>query len=87
MKLALSSREFQKIIEATSVGEQAQEHVVHEVVYDTRKITRTAGVVFFALHGPKQNGHIFIQKAYDLGIRHFVVEALPEKVVTSEHTR
>jgi alanine racemase len=82
MKLALSSREFQKIIEATSVGEQAQEHVVHEVVYDTRKITRTAGVVFFALHGPKQNGHIFIQKAYDLGIRHFVVEALPEKTNT-----
>jgi alanine racemase len=80
MKLAFSSLAFQKIIEAASEGEQAQELVVHEVVYDTRKITRTAGVVFFALQGPKQNGHAFVQQAYELGIKHFVVEELPLKM-------
>ena len=80
MKLALPSLEFQKIIAATSAVEQAQELVIHEVVYDTRKITRTAGVVFFALQGPKQNGHAFVQQAYELGIKHFVVEELPVKM-------
>jgi alanine racemase len=82
MKLALSSLEFQQILEATSVGDETQEFVVQELIYDTRKITRTTGVVFFALKGPKQNGHAFIQRAYELGIRLFVVEALPEKINT-----
>ncbi|PKR82200.1 alanine racemase [Brumimicrobium salinarum] len=48
------------------------ENIIDVIYYDTRLINTTKNGVFFALKGRK-NGHEYIQKAYDKGIRSFVV--------------
>ena len=77
MKLAIPISDFQHILGAQLEGECTSSDLIQEVIYDTRKIIRTSGVAFFALNGPKQSGHPYIQKAYELGVRYFVVEKLP----------
>lgn len=77
MKLAIPISDFQHILGAQLEGECTSSDLIQEVIYDTRKIIRTSGVAFFALNGPKQSGHQYIQKAYELGVRYFVVEKLP----------
>ena len=77
MKLAIPISDFQHILGAQLEGEYTSSDLIQEVIYDTRKIIRTSGVAFFALNGPKQSGHPYIQKAYELGVRYFVVEKLP----------
>ena len=79
MKLAIPISDFQHILSAQLEGVYSANDLVQEVVYDTRKIIRTSGVVFFALKGPQQNGHQYIRKAYELGIRYFVVEKVPHE--------
>ncbi|TAH00443.1 MAG: UDP-N-acetylmuramoyl-tripeptide--D-alanyl-D-alanine ligase, partial [Sphingobacteriales bacterium] len=47
--------------------------LIDHLVTDTRKITDPAGSVFFAIHGDKRDGHVFIPEAYQQGVRVFVV--------------
>ncbi|MEX1192779.1 MAG: alanine racemase [Brumimicrobium sp.] len=70
MKLGLKHREIADIIEGTII--QKNEGTVDIVVYDSRVITTDRSGVFFALKG-KRDGHEFCQKAYDKGVRCFVV--------------
>jgi alanine racemase len=49
-----------------------------DVATDTRQLSFTEGIVFFALKGKNHDGHIFIKNLYQKGIRTFVVEKLPE---------
>ncbi|MFM8595918.1 MAG: alanine racemase [Flavobacteriales bacterium] len=79
MKLAIPISDFQLLLGAQLEGEAPTNALIHEVVYDTRKIIRNTGVVFFALDGPQRNGHQFIAQAYALGIRFFVVQDLPSE--------
>ncbi len=51
--------------------------LIHEVVYDSRKIYPIQGLVFFALTGTFRNGHDFIPEAYAKGVRVFVIENTP----------
>ena len=50
-----------------------------DVATDTRQLSFTEGIVFFALRGKNHDGHIFIKNLYKKGIRTFVVEKLPEE--------
>jgi alanine racemase len=40
---------------------------------DTRKIIQPSATVFFALKGPRSDGHQYLLDAYKQGVRHFVV--------------
>lgn len=40
---------------------------------DTRKILQPVQTIFFALKGPRSDGHQYIQEAYQKGVRHFIV--------------
>lgn len=53
-------------------GPSVQMDIDH-LVTDTRKITDPAGSVFFAIHGEKRDGHLFVPEAYQQGVRVFVV--------------
>ena len=53
---------------------------IKTVFYDTRRILRGSNSIFFSLRGKLRNGNQFIQEAYQLGVRHFVVEQLPDKI-------
>jgi alanine racemase len=56
-------------------------HIVHLVencqiehlVIDSRKIVFPATSIFFALNGPRRDGHAFIDEVYQKGIRNFVI--------------
>jgi len=48
--------------------------IIRYLIYDTRKINYPEQSLFFALKGNK-DGHAFINQAYQVGIRNFVVEA------------
>ena len=47
---------------------------ITEIVYDTRRMHRSDQSLFIALRGTR-NGHDFIQTAYQLGVRYFLIEA------------
>src|ERR1051325_6201267 len=46
---------------------------IEQLLLDSRKINSPATSLFFALKGPRRDGHIFIAEAYDKGVRNFVV--------------
>ncbi len=52
--------------------------LIQEVVYDTRKIIPSDGLVFFALKGIFRQGESYISEAYEKGVRVFVVHQVPE---------
>lgn len=78
MKLGLTHKEIATIVDGETVNNI--DGNVDILIYDTRMITSDRSGVFFALQN-KRNGHAFCQKAYDKGVRCFVVSevvSLPE---------
>ena len=51
--------------------------VIRELLMDSRKAVFPEFSLFFALKGPRRDGHTFIGEAYNKGIKNFVVSALP----------
>src|SRR4051812_26904897 len=51
-----------------------QDLPVQNLVIDSRKAVVNEGSVFFAINGPRNDGHQYILDLYQLGIRQFVVE-------------
>ena len=47
--------------------------VVEQLLTDSRKLVFPARTLFFALPGPRRDGHEFIESLYDQGVRCFVV--------------
>lgn len=45
------------------------------LLIDSRKIVFPSQSLFFAISGPRRNGHQFIQEVYDRGVRNFVVDS------------
>ena len=77
MKLELTYTDFCSQINGKTEGVPYSDFI-QEVVYDTRKINPSAGLVFFALTGPFRDGHNFISNAYEKGVRVFVVQKAPK---------
>lgn len=74
MKLGILYSEFCKIINGQSLtGEAAV--LVDQISYDSRKITQSENIAFFALSGGFRDGHEFIVAAYEKGIRIFVISS------------
>jgi len=46
---------------------------INAVSIDTRQITSAPNTLFFALPGAMSDGHVYIGKAYDQGVRNFVI--------------
>lgn len=51
---------------------------IKTVFYDTRRILNGSNGIFFSFKGKLRDGSEFIQQAYDLGVRYFVVEHMPD---------
>jgi alanine racemase len=47
--------------------------VIEQLLTDSRKLVFPAQTLFFALPGPRRDGHEFIESLYDQGVRCFVV--------------
>ncbi|HMU45287.1 MAG TPA: alanine racemase [Chitinophagaceae bacterium] len=46
---------------------------VSQIIFDSRKINKPTTSLFFALKGPRKDGHDFIGELYQKGVRNFVV--------------
>jgi alanine racemase len=77
VKLELTYTELCSQLNGITVGVPFS-GLIQEVVYDSRKINPSPGLVFFALIGPFRDGHHFIPKAYEKGVRVFVVQKAPK---------
>src|SRR5258705_4253298 len=47
---------------------------ITNLIIDSRKVVLHEGAVFFAIAGPRNNGHDYIGDLYALGIRQFIIE-------------
>ena len=54
--------------------------MVTDVVTDSRQLSYTEGLAFFAIRGKNHDGHQYIDKLYSKGIKIFVVESLPDEI-------
>ena len=55
---------------------------IEYLLFDSRKINAPATSLFFALKGPRRDGHLFISELYSLGIKNFIIS---EKINTSAY--
>lgn len=66
-------------------GELLQLHhddAIENMLLDSRKVNSPSGSLFFALKGPRRDGHTFIAELYEKGVRNFVVN---EKINVSTY--
>ena len=61
-----------RIIQAALPAGAAASPIEH-LLFDSRKIITPASTLFFALRGPRRDGHQFIPELYRKGVRYFVV--------------
>lgn len=66
------------IICAEVIGEPAAGQPVSYLLTDSRQIRFAGHSLFFALIGPRHDGHFFLQQAYEKGVRSFVVSRVPK---------
>lgn len=58
----------------------AHDAAITRISIDSRKIQQAESALFFALQGPRHDGHQFIRELYERGVRNFVVSNLRENV-------
>lgn len=66
-----------QIIGAEQRGE-ADKHGVRRLLIDSRHFRRDRNALFFAISGRIHDGHDYIKELFSQGVRHFVVERIPE---------
>ncbi|MCB0633060.1 MAG: bifunctional UDP-N-acetylmuramoyl-tripeptide:D-alanyl-D-alanine ligase/alanine racemase [Saprospiraceae bacterium] len=70
-------RQIKDIIQAQSFGTASLDVPITYLLTDSRKIRFPGQSLFFALKGPHHDGHLFLDQAYEKGIRYFVVTHIP----------
>src|SRR5688572_21895591 len=58
-----------------------EDHVIRSISIDSRKTSADASTLFFAIKGERHDGHQYIQSLYSNGVRQFVVEQVPTKLI------
>ena len=66
-----TAKDIAHILELSEVT--ADGVVIEQLLTDSRKLVFPAQTLFFALPGPRRDGHEFIESLYDQGVRFFVV--------------
>ena len=66
-------RYIAQITSGKFLSEPASEAPVEQLLLDSRQVVFPATSLFFALSGPRRDGHAFIGDAYRKGVRLFVV--------------
>ncbi len=79
-----TSSDIAKIINGRLTGNAGL--IVSDIVTDSRQISFSEEMAFFAIRGINHDGHQFIKSLYDKGIRVFVVEELPSDAVKYSDT-
>jgi len=75
--LTLTLRNIIPILKAHWVGEN-DVAVIDSISIDSRSLQNGENTMFFAISGPNNDGHTYINELIDKGVRHFVVTHIPE---------
>jgi Alr-MurF fusion protein len=79
-----SINQLKEILSGTFLN-YAEERAIRQVSIDTRIIRNSPDMLFFAVVTKNNDGHLYLQDAYDKGIRNFIVEkAGIQDVLTQE---
>ncbi len=68
-----TAKDIAKILGLSGIDTEAI--AIEQLLTDSRKLVFPAQTLFFALPGPRRDGHEFIESLYDQGVRCFVVNS------------
>jgi alanine racemase len=71
--LIYSIEKIAAITSADFLRKEKSDTVIEHLLLDSRKLLFPASSLFFALGGPRRNGHTFIKELYNKGVRNFVI--------------
>ncbi len=63
-------------------GRHIPKVAIYTLLTDSRKLVHPESSLFFALPGPRRDGHLFIPELYKAGLRYFVVS---EKIISKNY--
>lgn len=72
--MAYSIQDIAGIIHADLLLGNAAERTISQLLIDSRKVVFPGESLFFAITGPRRDGHRFISEVYERGVRCFVVK-------------
>ena len=75
--MTLTLRNIIPIIKANWVG-QNDVAVIDAISIDSRSLQNGENTLFFAIAGPNNDGHSYIEELIEKGVKHFVVTHIPE---------
>ena len=67
------------ILNAKFIGNYDNKDIEH-ISIDSRSLQNGVNTLFFALVGPNNNGHIYIEELIQKGVQNFVVNSIPENL-------
>ncbi|WP_291132484.1 bifunctional UDP-N-acetylmuramoyl-tripeptide:D-alanyl-D-alanine ligase/alanine racemase [Flavobacterium sp. UBA7682] len=77
--MTLTLRNIIPIIKANWIG-QNDVAIIDAVSIDSRSLQNGENTLFFAITGPNNDGHSYIEELIEKGVKHFVVTQIPENV-------
>ena len=77
--MTLTIRNIIPIIKANWIG-QNDVAIIDSISIDSRSLQNDENTLFFALHGPNHDGHLFLEELIAKGVSHFVVIKIPENL-------
>ena len=66
------------IVSGTLISSTTSAVAIEHLLIDSRKVVYPETSIFIAITGHRNNGHHYLQDAYDAGVRHFIIEHQPE---------
>lgn len=69
--------DIQHLLQAKAIQLPAPEKTVTSLMLDTRHL-HLPGALFFPIEGERHDGHLYLNDAYQSGVRHFVVRKVPD---------
>src|SRR5690554_3824860 len=69
----ISTSLFESIVHAQFEPQIQKHQDISHFYYDTRLINNVDNAIFLALPGQFRDGHQFVEEAYKLGIRYFLI--------------
>ena len=77
--MSLSTRNIAPILNAKWF-ENSNSFEIDHISIDSRSLQNGVNTLFFALVGPNNNGHIYIEELIQKGVQNFVVTSIPENL-------
>jgi alanine racemase len=72
--------EIVSILHAQRISGRSTDSVISHLLTDSRRLSGPEGCLFFALESACNDGHRYIGELYKKGVRHFVVQHIPDNV-------